>query len=183
MSLDRWDEIGNPEQTEHWRSVLPEFSVADAEDLTGVSNSIERVAAIRQHYVLAFKHLTGPRGSWVGGTATGLTRLCDWSALTERERTEGRPGSPFVLCRGIPSGLAADLQSPAGGELDFAIRVTVAPTFLPAGLLVLEGVPIVVHRCRPFRPLPINADELWPPKAPIPDYLTTGRRPTEAELS
>ena len=62
MSLDRCDEIGNPEQTEHWRSVLPEFSVADAEDLTGVSNSIERVAAIRQHYVLAFKHLTGPRG-------------------------------------------------------------------------------------------------------------------------
>ena len=183
MSLDRWDEIGDPEQTEHWRSVLPELSVTDGEDLTGVSNSVERVAAIRQHYVLAFKRLTGPRGSWHGAAATGLTRVRDWTALTEPERTEGRPGSPFVLCRGVPSGLAPGLQPPAGGELDFAIRATVPPTFLPAGLLVLEGVPIIVHRYRPFRPLPINADKLWPPEPPVPDYLTTGRRPTEAELS
>jgi hypothetical protein len=183
MSLDRWDEVGDLEQTEHWRSILPEFSVADGGDLTGISNSFERVAAIRQHYVLAFKHLTGPRGSWHGGTGTGLTRVCDWTALTERERTQGRPGSAFGLCRGVPSELAPGLQSPAGGELDFAIRVTVPPTLLPAGLLILEGVPMVVHRYRGFRPLPINADELWPPEPPIPDYLATGARSTEAELS
>ena len=108
-----------------------------------------------------------------------MTRLGDWSPLTERERVVGRPCTPFVLCRGVPSGLVDGGRSVAESEFDFAIRVTVPPTFLPAGLLLLDGVPIVVHRQRPFRPLPIDADVLWPPEVvAIPDYLTA--RPTAA---
>jgi hypothetical protein len=172
VPLDRWDEIGDAEQTEHWRSVLPELSVDPGEDLTGVSNGLERVAAIRQQHVLEFKHLTGPRGSWHGSTATGLTRVSDWSALTEREQTEERLGSPFALCRGVASGLIQRLDLPAGGDLDFAIRVSVPPTFLPLGLLLLHGASIVVHRVRPFRTMPGSAR--WPYEVEVPDYLMVG---------
>lgn len=52
----------------------------------------------------------------------------------------------------------------------FAILVSVPPPFLPAGLLVLDGVPLVVHRFRPVRPLPGNADVLWPREPAIPSY-------------
>jgi hypothetical protein len=171
VRLDRWDEIGDHEQTEHWRSVLPDLSLDPGDDLTEVANTGSRVAEIRQHYARDFKHLTGPRGSWHGSTATGLTRLCDWSPLTNQEQTDGRGDSPFALSRGVPSGLAHNRRPLSEGALDFAIRVSVPPPFLPRGLLLLDGVPLVVHRRRPFRPLPGNADELWPPEAEIPDYL------------
>ena len=69
--MDRWDELGDAQQTERWRSVLPELSVAASEDLTGISNDLERVAAVRRRYVLGFKHLAGPRGSWHGGVSSG----------------------------------------------------------------------------------------------------------------
>jgi hypothetical protein len=170
--LDRWDEAGTTEQTERWRSVLSEISLIAADELTGVSNSFKRAAAVRQRYVLDFKHLTGPRGSWHGSTSSGLTRISDWTALADRERADGRPGSPFVLCCGIPSGLADAAGPAAENAVDFAIRITVPPTFLPSGLLLLDGVPLVVHRHRPFRPLPGKADELWPPEPAIPGYLS-----------
>lgn len=106
-----------------------------------------------------------------GFVISRLTRISDWSPLTYQERDDTRAGSPFALCRGTPSGLRARRQHGLDEELDFAILVSVPPPFLPAGLLVLDGVPLVVHRFRPVRPLPSDADLLGPREPAIPSYL------------
>ena len=109
-----------------------------------------------------------PLGDFRIFTVRADTKL---SPLTNQEQTDGRGDSPFALSRGVASGLAHNRRPLSEDALDFAIRVSVPPTFLPRGLLLLDGVPLVVHRYRPFRLLPGNADEMWPPEAAIPDYL------------
>lgn len=63
---------------------------------------------------------------------------------------------------GAEIGRRAMVPATLDDDLEFAILVSVPPPFLPAGLLILDGVPVVVHRFRPVRPLPGNADALWP---------------------
>ncbi len=167
MVLDPWDVLGDLEMTEHWRSVVPALSIDVAGDLTGVENDQHRVETVRQRYALELKHLTRTERS-SGFVTIRLTRISDWSPLTGQERRDGRADSPFVLCRGIPSGLRQDADRRLDEDLDFAILVSVPPPFLPAGLLVLDGVPLVAHRFRPFRPLPTNTDVLWPGEPAIP---------------
>lgn len=167
--LDRWDVLGDPEMTEHWRSVVPELSVDVAGDQTGTGNDRERVTAVRQRYALELKHLTRTERSG-GFVRSRLTRISDWSPLTGQERRDARAESPFVLCRGVPSGLRPNADLRLNAELDFAILVSVPPPFLPAGPLMLDGVPLVVHCLRPFRPVPGSANELWPPRAQHPSY-------------
>jgi hypothetical protein len=169
MVLDPWDVVGDAEMTEYWRSVVPALSADPADDQTDVENDRQRVASVRQRYVLELKHLTRTERSR-GFVTSRLTRVSDWSPLTDEERHARRADSPFALCQGIPSGLrlAADRRSDDGR--DFAILVSVPPPFLPAGPLVLDGIPLVVHRFRPFRPLPGNTDVLWPREPVIPSY-------------
>ena len=99
-----------------------------------------------------------------------LTRISDWSPLTDQERADTRVDSPFALCRGVSSGLRQRDDRRLDDDLDFAILVSVPPPFLPAGVLVLDGVPLVVHRFRPVRPLPGNADALFPREPAIPAH-------------
>jgi hypothetical protein len=143
MRLNAWDDEGDTERTEYWRTIVPALSTSPGDDLTGVTNTHERVAAVRQRYVLELKHLA--RSGSVTAVRTGLTRIADWSALDEVERLHGRPGSPFALCRGVPSGRSDAVRAEAEA-LDFALLVSLPPAFLPGGLLVLEGVPLVVAR-------------------------------------
>lgn len=169
MVLDPWHVLGDPEMTEHWRSVVPALSTDAEDDQTGVENDRHRVGAIRQRYALELKHLTRTKRSR-GFVISRLTRISDWSPLTDQERRDTRAESAFALCRGVPSGLLAQGGGRLDEELDFAILVSVPPPFLPAGLLVLDGVPLVVHRFRPVRPLPANADVLWPLEPAILSY-------------
>jgi hypothetical protein len=169
MVLDPWDVLGDPEMTEHWRSVLPALSVDAADDQTGSENDRHRVASMRRRYALELKHLTQSAHSR-GFVTSAVTRISDWSPLTEQERRDTRADSPFALCRGIPSGLRPHDDRDSDDDLDFAILVSVPPPFLPAGPLVLDGVPLVVHRFRPVRPLPTNTDERWPPEPAIPSH-------------
>jgi hypothetical protein len=169
MVVDAWDVEGDVEMTEYWRSVLPALSVGSADDQTGIANDLRRAAGVRQRYMLELKHLARREG----GSAfvrSGLTRISDWSPLTSEERKTWRPDSPFALCRGVPSGLSGRASTDSEADLDFALLVSVPPPFLPAGPLFLDGVPVVVHRHRPVRPLPSNADARWPPEATIPSY-------------
>jgi hypothetical protein len=124
---------------------------------------------VRQRYALELKHLTRTDRSR-GFVTSRLTRISDWSPLSDEERRATRAESPFVLCRGVPSGLRVDADRRSDEGYDFAILVSVPPPFLPAGPLVLDGVPLVVHRVRPFRPLPGNADELWGREPAISSY-------------
>jgi hypothetical protein len=169
MLLDSWDVIGDPEMTEHWRRVVPALSVDVADDQTGDENNRARVAAVRQRYALELKHLTRTEQS-SGFVHSQLTRLSDWSPLTDKERRDTRAGSPFALCRGVPSGLRVASARSSDTRCDFAIVISVPPPFVPFGALILDGVPLVVHRFRPFRPLPGNADELLPTESTIPSY-------------
>jgi hypothetical protein len=169
MVLDPWTVVGDLEMTEHWRSVAPALSTDAASDQTGVENHRHRVGTVRQRYALELKHLTRTERSR-GFVITRLTRISDWSPLTDQERADTRAESPFALCRGIPSGLRSHGDRRVDTDLDFAILVSVPPPFLPAGLLVLDGVPLVVHRLRQFRPLPSNTDVLWPRQPAIPSY-------------
>jgi hypothetical protein len=169
MVLDPWDVLGDAETTEHWRSVIPALSTDAASDRTGAGNDRRRVASVRQRYALELKHLTRTeRGR--GFVTSRLTRISDWSPLTDEERRVTRAESPFVLCRGIPSGLRGDTKLRSDESHDFAILVSVAPPFLPAGALLLDGVPLVIHRSGASRPLPSNADELWPREPAVPSY-------------
>jgi hypothetical protein len=169
MVFDPWDAVGDAQMTEHWRSVVPALSTDVGSDQTGARNDRHHAVTVRRRYTLELKHLTRTERSRGFGT-TGLTRISDWSPLTDQERCDTRAESPFVLCRGIPSGLRRDTDRRLADALDFAILVSVPPPFLPAGLLVLDGVPLVVHRFRPIRPLPTNADVLWPREPAIPSY-------------
>jgi hypothetical protein len=171
--LDPWDVVGDAEMTEYWRSVIPALSVDSGDDQTDVANDRRRVASVRQLYALDLKHLTQTQRSR-GFVTSSLTRISDWSQLTPEERHTSRPNSPFVLCRGVPSGLSSADRSSDDG-LDFALLVSVPPPFLPAGPLFLDGVPVVVHGHRPIRPLPTNADALWPRERPIPSYVCSPR--------
>jgi hypothetical protein len=170
MERGWWNAVGEANMTEYWRSVVPALSVDPDDDQTGLANDQRRAARVRQRYALELKHLARTEGgrSWV---ASDLTRIADWSPLTEEERQLGRPHSPFVLCRGVPSGLLATASIGGVGDLDFAILVSVPPEFLPAGPLILDGVALVIRGHRPIRPLPGNADALWPPEPAIPSYL------------
>src|ERR1700760_1791216 len=104
MVLDPWDVLGDLEMTEHWRSVVPALSTDAAGDLTGVENDRHRVETVRQRYALELKHLTRTeRGR--GFVVSRLTRISDWSPLTDQERADTRVDSPFALCRGVSSGL------------------------------------------------------------------------------
>jgi len=167
MLLDSWDVVGDPEMTEHWRRVVPALSVDVADDQTGDENDRARVAAVRHRYALELKHLTRTEQS-SGFVHSQLTRLSDWSPLTGQERRDTRAGSPFALCRGVPSGLRPPSGLSRDTRYDFAIVISVPPPFLPFGALILDGVPLVIHRFRPFRPLPGNADELFPAESTIP---------------
>jgi hypothetical protein len=169
MVLDPWDVLGDPKMTEHWRSVVPALSTHAGNDQTGVDNDLHHAVIVRRRYALELKHLTRTERSR-GFVTSRLTRISDWSRLTDKERHTGRAESPFALCRGVPSGLRLDTDSRSEEALDFAILVSVPPPFLPAGPLMLDGVPLVVHRFRPFRPLPSNADVLWPREPAIPAY-------------
>jgi hypothetical protein len=169
MVRDPWDVLGDGEMTEYWQSVVPALSADPADDQTDVENDRQRAVSVRQRYVLELKHLTRTERSR-GFVTSRVTRISDWSPLTDEERHATRADSPFALCRGVPSGLRLDADRRSGDGLDFAIRVSVPPPFLPAGPLVLDGVPLVVHRFRPFRPLPSNADVLWPREPAIPSY-------------
>lgn len=169
MVLDSWDVEGDRQMTEYWRSVIPALSVNSTEDQTNVANNLPRVAGVRQRYVLELKHL-GRREGGRGFVTSGLTRISDWSPLSAEERKSGRAGSPFALCRGVPSGLSSEVATGSEAGLDFAVVVSVPPPFLPADSLFLDGVPLVVHGYRRFRPLPGNADALWPPEPAIPSY-------------
>lgn len=169
MVLDPWAVLGDAEMTEYWRSVVPALSTDAAGDQTGVENDRHRVASVRQRYALELKHLTRTERSR-GFVTSRLTRISDWSPLTDEERIGTRAESPFALARGIPSGLRRDADRRSDERLDFAILASVPPPFLPAGPLMLDGVPLVVHRFRPFRPVPGNADELWPRDPAVPSY-------------
>jgi hypothetical protein len=164
-----WDVLGDQEITEHWRSVVPALSTEAAGDQTGVENDRHRVETVRRRYSLELKHLTQTERSR-GFVISRLTRISDWSPLTDQERTDTRADSAFALCRGVPSGVAPPGDHREDDDLDFAILVSVPPPFLPAGLLTLDGVPLVVHRFRPVRPLPGNTEALWPHEPAIPAH-------------
>jgi hypothetical protein len=169
MVLDSWDVLGDLEMTEHWRSVVPALSTEAAGDQTSVENDRHRVETVRQRYALELKHLTQTERSR-GFVISRVTRISDWSPLTDQERADTRAGSAFALCRGVPSGLRPPEKRRLDDDLDFAILVSVPPPFLPARLLILDGVPLVVHRFRPVRPLPGNVDALWPGEPAMPAY-------------
>jgi hypothetical protein len=168
MVLDPWDVLGDPGMTEHWRSVVPALSADAAGDQTSVENDRHRVETVRQRYALEVKHLTQTERSR-GFVVSRLTRISHWSPLTDRERADTRAACAFALCRGVPSGLRPPEDRREDDDLDFAILVSVPPPFLPAGLLVLDGVPLVVHRFRPVRPLPSppNTPSGWHRVAPL----------------
>jgi hypothetical protein len=164
--VDSSDLEGTIEMTEHWRSVVPDFSVELASDLTDVANDHRRVELVRQRYALELKHLGGRKRSGV----SSLTRVSDWVPATAQERQTPRQGVPFALCRGIPSVLAEVDPDRALDGLDYAILVPVGRPLLPRGPLLLDGVPLVIRCFSRDRPLPGNADELWPPELPVPTY-------------
>jgi hypothetical protein len=154
MERDRWDTRGDAEMTEHWRSVVPALSLDPASDQTDVANGWERAVGVRRRYALELNHLAQSERS-PGSVTTRLTRISDWSPLTGEERDTHRPDSPFALSRGIPSGLIAGAGARVGTGVDYALLISIAPLFLcsPGGCLFLEGVPLVVHRIRRFRPV------------------------------
>ena len=84
MVLDPWDVLGDPEMTEHWRSVVPALSTDAEDDQTGVENDRHRVGAIRQRYALELKHLTRTERSR-GFVISRLTRISD-RAAADRSR-------------------------------------------------------------------------------------------------
>jgi hypothetical protein len=115
MVLDPWDVVSDLEMTEHWRSVVPALSTDVAGDQTGVENDLHRVGTVRQRYALELKHLTRTERSG-GFVISRLTRISDWSPLTDQERADTRPDAAFALCRGIPSGLPTRGSSPGRGS-------------------------------------------------------------------
>jgi hypothetical protein len=131
MVLDPWTVVGELEMTEHWRSVVPALSTDAAGDQTGVENDRHRVETVRQRYALELKHLTRTVRSR-GFVTSRLTRISDWSPLTDQERPDTRADSAFTLCRGVPSGLRQREDRRLDDDLDFAILVSVPPPFLPA---------------------------------------------------
>jgi hypothetical protein len=161
-----WQVEGELSMTEHWRSVVPDLSVDLAEDQTDIANDRRRVESVRQRYALELKHLGGRKRSG----STSLTRISDWVPLTSDERQAPRPRVPFALCRGVASVLVEPAPGRLEDGLDYAIRVQVGPGLLPHGPLLLDGVPLVIHAQAPNRPLPANADELWPHELLIPKY-------------
>ena len=154
--------------TEYWRSIIPDILLGPPGDAGETRSTLGKAAEVRSRYVLEIKHLGRSTRSSIGAT-TGITRTSEWSPLTPEERQNGRPGSPFALCLGIPSGRADTDQASPGGP-DFAILVHVGADLLPKGALFLGGVPLVVHRHRRFRPLPYDADVPWQPEPAIRDY-------------
>ena len=170
MEPDCWNAVGIADMTEYWRSVIPALCFDADEDQTGLANDLRRAATVRQRYALEIKHLTRTEHS-ISLVRSDLTRISHWSPLTEEELKSGRPQSPFVLCRGVPSGLVATAPNASAGDLDFAILVSVAPEFLPAGTLLLDGVPLVIRGHRPLRTLPVNADLLTPSEPAPTSYL------------
>ena len=90
MVLDPWDVLGGTEMTEYWRSVVPALSADPADDQTDVENDRQRVASVRQRNVLELKHLTRSERSR-GFVTTRLTRISDWSPLTDEERHGNAP--------------------------------------------------------------------------------------------
>lgn len=93
-----------------------------------MANNLRRVAGVRERYALELKHL-GRRKGGRGFVTSGLTRISDWSPLTAEERTSGRAGSPFALCRGVPSGLSSEVATSSEAGLDFAVVVSVPRRF------------------------------------------------------
>lgn len=124
-----WDVEGELAMTEHWRSVVPDFTVDLAEDQTDIANDRRRVEQVRQRFALELKHLGGPKRSGM----TSLTRISDWVRLTPDERQAPRPSVPFALCRGVASVLVEPAPGRLEDGLDYAIRVQVGPGLLPAG--------------------------------------------------
>jgi hypothetical protein len=161
-----WDVEGEITMTEHWRSVVPDLSIDLAGDQTDIDNDRRRVEHVRQRYTLELKHVGGYKH--VG--MTSLTRISDWVRLTPEERKAPRPRVPFALCRGVASVLAQPDPDRAEDGLDYAIRVQVGPGLLPRGPLLLDGVPLVIHALAPNRPVPGNADLLFPRELLVPIY-------------
>ncbi len=119
MTLDAWDVVGDAEMTEHWRSVVPVISVEPVGGHGDVANDRGRASRVRQRYVLELKHPTQTERSR-GFVSSSLTRISDWSPLTDEERRTTRPRSPFALCRGTPSGLSPEVARGSDDSLDFA---------------------------------------------------------------
>lgn len=151
MSWDDWDFEGHESRVEYWRSIVPDLSVAPDADQTGTENSVGRVADVHQRYLLELKQI-GRRGGI--GAHSELTRISDWSPLDEQERGEGRPRSPFALCRGVPAGLCrAPCSESWHDALDFGVMIWTVPGLMPRGALFLDGVPLVIARRPPNQPL------------------------------
>jgi hypothetical protein len=102
-----WGRTGTAEMTEHWRSAVPDLSTDSTLDRTSVDNDWARVIAVRQRYLLELKHV-GQTDRSRGHVLTRLTRVSDWTPLTDQEQLTGRASSPYALCRGVASGLRAD---------------------------------------------------------------------------
>ena len=152
--------------TEHWRSVVPDLSVALDDDQTDLANDRRRAESVRQRYALELKHIGGRKR----GGMSSLTRVSDWVAATPQERQARPQGVPFSLCLGVPSVFAEPDTKRALDGLDYAILLTVGPALLPRGPLLLDGVPLVIRCGGLNRPLPADADVRWPPDLPIPTY-------------
>ena len=133
--VDSSDLEGTIEMTERWRSVVPDFSVELASDLTDVANDHRRVELVRQRYAL---ELEAPRGTQPVRGVVADSRL-DWVPATAQERQTPRQGVPFALCRGIPSVLAEVDPDRALDGLDYAILVPVGRPLLPVGRCCWTG--------------------------------------------
>jgi hypothetical protein len=158
MRVEDWDYAGSAEMTEYWRSVVPDLASDPETDKTGVSNDQHRVVEVRRRFALELKHIG--RGSGPSVTRSSITRLADWSAMLDADPKAGHPGPAWALARGVPSRLAAPAEPLDHAGLDFALLIVVPPELLPNGLLTLAGVPLVIGRHRPFRPLPDEAHDV-----------------------
>ena len=108
MVLDPWAVLGDAEMTEYWRSVVPALSTDAAGDQTGVENDRHRVASVRQRYALELKHLTQTERSR-GFVTSRLTRISDWSPLTDQERIGTRAESGSRSLGESPRGYAREV--------------------------------------------------------------------------
>jgi hypothetical protein len=164
--LNAWQLVGDAAMTEHWRSVVPDLSVALDEDQTGVANDRRRAESVRRRYALELKHIGGRKR----GGMSSLTRISDWVAAPALERRAQPQGVPFSLCLGVPSVLAEPDPKRVLDGLDYAILIAVGPVLLPCGPLLLDGVPLVIRCGGLNRPLPGDADVRWPRDLAIPTY-------------